>query len=162
MLPLLACSGLTHWAAFSWRVSQTGRSKLASLVSLAVGTGCQLGHLSSHPPLILQQARLASLHGSWILLKPRLQNSHVPLLSHSIHQSKSQSQLRFRRKGARFHFWIREAAKKVWPYLICHIRGGPSLAKKISLWLQGQKRKLKLTQRKRFPNPKGTITLKGI
>lgn len=49
MLPLLPGSGLTGWAAFSWRVRWAGTSKLASLVSLAVGTGSQSGHLRSQP-----------------------------------------------------------------------------------------------------------------
>ena len=49
MLPLLPGSGLTGWAAFSWRVSWAGTFKLASLVSLAMGTGFQSGHLSSQP-----------------------------------------------------------------------------------------------------------------
>ena len=75
MLPLLPGSGLTGWAAFSWRVNWAGTFKLASLVSLAMGTGFQSGHLSSQ----LQQAGLASSHGSWLFLKPRLQNSHSQL-----------------------------------------------------------------------------------
>ena len=49
MLPLLPGSGLTGWAAFSWRVNWAGTFKLASLVSLAMGTGFQSGHLSSQP-----------------------------------------------------------------------------------------------------------------
>lgn len=134
MLPRLALCGLSHPSVFSWRVSWAGRSQLASLMSLAVGTGCWLGHLSSLPPLALQKARLASLRGSWLLLRHRLENSHGAT-SITFYWSKQViGPAHIWGRGNRFHFLIRGAAKKAWTYLICHIRGRPSLAEKMSLW----------------------------
>lgn len=109
MSPLLAMPGLTHLAAFSWRISWTGRSKLAPLLSLEVGTGCHLRHLSSPPSLILQQTRWVSLYGSW------LQNSHNAS-SITFHESKQvtrAAQIQGERKS--ISYIIGGAAKMVWP-----------------------------------------------
>ena len=64
MPPLPALSELTHSAVMSRKMCRARRSELASLMSLAVGTGCQLDHFGSLSTHTLQQPRQASSYGS--------------------------------------------------------------------------------------------------